>query len=120
MAQVEVLKDAANAAYCKWRSSSDELGGMQKLMQAVEAIPEQCLREIQEKALQDLYKFGFTPEQYHAFKHSKDGLALQAEAGRAGYLHGHLDALGDPDEMDKEHSEFRSKQYANRIRQGGE
>jgi hypothetical protein len=50
VAQVEVLKDAANAAYCNWRSSSDVLGGMRKLMQTVEATPNQCLREIEAKA----------------------------------------------------------------------
>jgi len=44
---------------------------------------------------------------------------IRAEAGRAGYLQGHLDAMGDPDEIDKEHAEHRARQYANKIRQGG-
>ena len=51
MAQVEVLKDAANAAYCNWRSSSDVFGAMQKLMQAVEATPIQCLNQIKAETL---------------------------------------------------------------------
>ena len=41
---------------------------------------------------------------------------VRAEAGRAGYLQGQLDAMGDPDEIDKEHAEFRAHQYAESIR----
>lgn len=44
---------------------------------------------------------------------------IRAEAGRAGYLQGHLDAMGDTDEIDKEHAEYRANQYAEQIRQGG-
>ncbi len=45
---------------------------------------------------------------------------IRAEAGRAGYLQGRLDAMGDPDEIDKEHAEFRASQYAAKLRQGAE
>lgn len=41
---------------------------------------------------------------------------VRAEAGRAGYLQGHLDAMGDPDEIDKEHATHRANQYADSIR----
>jgi hypothetical protein len=45
---------------------------------------------------------------------------IRAEAGRDGYLQGYLDAMGDPDEIDKEHAEYRAKQYTAEVREGAE
>lgn len=45
---------------------------------------------------------------------------VRAEAGRDGYLQGHLDAAGDDvGEWSRKHSEYHAKQYADSIRQGG-
>jgi hypothetical protein len=96
------------------------------IQNAVEVIEEEigsnreCLREIQEQALQDLYKFGFTPEQYHLFKQSKDGLALQAEAGRLGWLACWNWVSSDSDlNLEQKTFEDFANEYAERIRQGG-
>ncbi len=51
-AQVEALKDAANFAYCNWRSSSDVIGGMRRLVDAVDSTPQQCLAEIRAEAVE--------------------------------------------------------------------
>jgi len=47
-------------------------------------------------------------------------LALMSQACRAGYLEGYVDALGDADEIDKEHAAYRANEYAATVRQGGE
>lgn len=44
---------------------------------------------------------------------------VRAEAGRAGYLQGHLDAAGSESEWNKKHSAYHADQYAERIQQGG-
>jgi len=59
------------------------------LIKAIEAIPQHCLSEI------------------------------RAEAGRAGYLQGHLDAGGDYGKLHKKLSEYYADKYAKKIRQGG-
>ena len=87
-AQVEVLKDAANAAYCNWRSSSDVLGGMKKLMQTVEATPNQCLREI------------------------------EAEAGRAGFVEGVRQMTENEIGWFGHDADSCANHYAESIRQG--
>ena len=114
--QVEMLRIAAlNAVQAM-------SGGKAKtdLRDAYDATPAQCLRDIQEKALQDLYKFGFTPEQYHTFKHSKDGLALQAEAGRTGFVAGyhkmHIEFVGSVAPIGS--AEHAADQYTNLVRKG--
>jgi hypothetical protein len=50
-AQVEVLKDAANIAWCKWRSSTDVFGGMKELIAAVESTPAACLAQVRAEAV---------------------------------------------------------------------
>lgn len=45
---------------------------------------------------------------------------VRAEAGRDGYLQGHLDAMGDPDEIDKEHAAYRAHQHKASILAGKE
>jgi hypothetical protein len=89
VAQVEALKDAANFAYCNWRSSSDALGGMRRLVDAVDSTPAQCLAEI------------------------------RAEAGRAGYLQAIYDYEQIFEIDCNMTPENAADKYADKIRQGG-
>jgi hypothetical protein len=50
--------------------------------------PTQHLRDRAAEVVKEWIKIGLTPEQYQDFKVSRDGLALQAEAGRAGFVAG--------------------------------
>jgi len=42
---------------------------------------------------------------------------VKADAGRAGYFRGHLDAGGSDSDWNKKHSEYHADQYAESIRQ---
>lgn len=66
---------------------------------------DRCHSDELEKALE------MTPQQHLA--------EIRAQAGRDGYLQGHLDAAGDDvGEWSRKHSEYHAKQYADSIRRG--
>jgi hypothetical protein len=123
VAQVETYKIAldtiSSVVSGKTEFSLSEINS-DYLNRILKASPSQCLREIQEQALQDLYKFGFTPEQYHLFKQSKDGLTLQAEAGRAGFVAGYNSGFADRGLNRSFSPEWHASHYAHDIRQRGE
>lgn len=54
-AQVDVLREKALSAYDRWNQSRDVFGGMQKLMQAVEATPATCLAQVKADAAKLAY-----------------------------------------------------------------
>ena len=53
-----------------------------------DTTPQHYLRQVRADAVVDAIDNGFTPEQFHALKDSRDGVQLRADAGRDGYLHG--------------------------------
>ena len=102
---------------------------VEALLECLCSIQQQCIGEIAmsyrldaENIGQQIYQAtGMTePELRERLKAPQHHLRqVCADAGRDGYLQGHLDALGDPDEIDKEHAAHRARQHADSIRQGG-
>lgn len=90
--QVEALRKSAQVLFSV-RAESSEIEPLAKeltdaiyaLEDVINAAPTQHLRDHDSEVVKEWIKIGLTPEQYHDFKVSRDGLALQAEAGRAGY-----------------------------------
>lgn len=43
---------------------------------------------------------------------------IRAEAGKESFVEGYLEALGDPDSIDREHANIRATYYSRRLLQG--
>jgi hypothetical protein len=92
VAMVEDLQDAAIQVCLRLDRDGVSTAGIaddiEKLQEVVNKTPTQHLRDRAAEVVKEWIKIGLTPEQYQDFKVSRDGLALQAEAGRAGFVAG--------------------------------
>lgn len=123
-AQVEALKAAAQQLSFEIAHdpSEPEFKSFGRLQDVMAATPVACLAQVRipqnanDAAAMAL--LGTSWLQQNAPERLTDYMnQVRAEAGRAGYLRGHLDAAGSDSEWNKKHSTYHADQYAERIRQ---
>ena len=81
-AAIEALREAYGSFV---ETGFDEIPG-----DAFSAAPQHHLRQMRADAVMDAINNGFTPEQFHALKDSRDGVQLRADAGRVGFIAGYM------------------------------
>ena len=110
LSEVVALLDVDGMTAVQWL-----LDNCQEIESLTNMEPEQHLAEIRAQAVMDAIKNGFTPEQFHALKESRDGIESRARAAIKGWWA--CWEWVDSDDRDKLTLIPAADQYAENIRQ---